>query len=295
VTPAKIREQAYLLGPRKSLVGIITESGTPVEGRPTVVILNAGIIHRVGPSRLNVLMARALAAAGCQVLRFDLSGLGDSEPRPDGLAPIDAAKADIREALDWLESARNVKRVVLAGLCSGANHALGYGGTDRRVVGLVLLDPATPKTWSYYVRHYAPRLFRPSVWYSVLRGSHPMVRDLAKRVAGRGDHDMHARFDLQSPEVRALLEQGYRGAVGQGVRFLTVLTGGQEHQHNYARQIEDAFPQVSFGDRIRSEYFEGTEHTFTAEADRARLFRLVAEWIDHTWPREGQPARAAAE
>jgi len=182
---------------------------------------------------------------------------------------------------------------VLVGLCSGANHALLYGGTDPRVTGLILLDPATPKTRSYYLRHFGPRLFRPSVWYSVIRGSHPMVQDLAKRMSGREDHDMRGRIDLQSPEVRAVLEQGYRDALEQGVRFLTVLTGGQEHQHNYARQILDAFPQVPFGDRIRSEYFEGTEHTFTAEADRARLFRLVAEWIDHTWPRQGQGAAPA--
>jgi pimeloyl-ACP methyl ester carboxylesterase len=294
---ARVSEQAYLLGPRKSLVGIVTE-GAPSEARPdrpTIVVLNAGIIHRVGPSRMNVLLARALAGSGFTVLRFDLSGLGDSEPRPDGLAPIPGGLADIREAIDWLESARGARRVVLVGLCSGANHALLYGGTDPRVAGLVLLDPATPKTFRYYVRHFTPRLFRPSVWYNVMLGRHPMVQGLAKRMAGNREEAGTPRPDLQSPEVRTVLEQAYGSALAQGVRFLVVLTGGQEHQHNYSGQVVDAFPGVDFGGRIRSEYFEGTEHTFTSEADRARLFRLVAEWIEDAGFSAGAGAGPAAD
>jgi pimeloyl-ACP methyl ester carboxylesterase len=260
-----------------------------------VVILNAGIIHRVGPSRMSVLLARSLAERGYTALRFDLSGLGDSEQRPDGIPPYEAALADIREALDWLEGARQARRVILVGLCSGANHALLYGGTDPRVVGLVLLDPATPKTFGYYMRHYTPRLFRPSVWLSVMRGEHPMVKGLAERMSKRREEPVTNRVDLQSPEVRAILEYAYRGALDQGVRLLTVLTGGQEHQHNYAEQIVDAFPGVAFGDRIRSEYFEGTQHTFTSEADRTRLFELVAEWIGQAGFAPANQARRAAD
>lgn len=290
----RITEQAFLLGPRKSLVGIVTEDAAaagPAGERPTFVILNAGIIHRVGPSRMSVLLARQLAAAGYVVLRFDMSGLGDSDPRPDGLPPIEAGVADIREALDWLESARKTRKVVLVGLCSGANHALVYGGTDPRVVGLVLLDPATPKTFGYYWRHFMPRLFRPRVWYNILRGQHPMVRGLARRVAGnRVDVEGPQRVDLQSPEVRAYLEDAYRKALEQDIRFLAVFTGTLEDKHNYREQVLDAFPKVRFGERMRLEYFETAEHTFTAEVDRERLYRVVAEWVEGSGLAKAQAA-----
>ncbi len=97
-------------------MGIIAQGAAarPTD-RPAAVILNAGIVHRVGPNRMFVTLARRLAAAGTFVLRFDLSGIGDSETRNDGLAPFDSSLADIREVLDMLESTRQIRRVVLAG------------------------------------------------------------------------------------------------------------------------------------------------------------------------------------
>ncbi len=280
---AAVREQAFLLGPRQSLVGILTEPADPQAGenRPTFVILNAGIIHRVGPSRMNVLLARALASAGHDVLRFDLSGLGDSEPRPDGLAPFEAALADVREAIDWLETRRGARSIVLVGLCSGADHSLLYGGRDRRVRGLILIDPSTPRTRRYYVRHYGPRLIRPSVWFNVVLGRHLRVRRLAARLAGRGDPATY-RPDLQSPEVHAILESAYRAALDQGVRLLMVFTSGLEHRLNYREQVLDAFPDVAFGDRLRLEYLQGADHTFTSEVHRSRLIGIATEWAGQT-------------
>ena len=293
MTLPRLREQAYLLGPRKSLVGVMCERADGGESdRPTFVILNAGIIHRVGPSRMNVQLARALAQAGYPALRFDLSGIGDSEPRADNLPPFEASLADIREAIDWLEGVRKVRRVVLVGLCSGANQSLLYGGGDPRVVGLVLLDPATPRTWGYYLRYYLPRMVSPRVWYNVLRGRHRMVRGLAKTMTGNRDEVQEADVvDLQSPEVRGVLERAYRSALDQRIQMLVALTSGVEDQHNYPGQILDAFPGVPFGDRLEVEYFDGAHHTFASEADRSRLFALVLDWAARA-PFEGRAAPA---
>ena len=75
-------EKALLFGEGKSLVGIVTlpAESSPVD-RPGIVILNAGVLHRVGPNRVHVQMARALAELGFTVLRFDLSSIGDSRAR----------------------------------------------------------------------------------------------------------------------------------------------------------------------------------------------------------------------
>jgi len=62
-------------------------------------------------------LARRLAALGYAAVRFDLSGSGDSERRPDVLNLLDAALVDIRETLDSLESSIQLRRAILVGLC----------------------------------------------------------------------------------------------------------------------------------------------------------------------------------
>ena len=91
VLGVRTRELTVLMGRHKSLVGIFTESSQSpaVTAPPTVVLLNAGIVHRVGPNRMHVLLARALAAAGISSLRFDMSGIGDSPSRPEATTPLE--------------------------------------------------------------------------------------------------------------------------------------------------------------------------------------------------------------
>lgn len=288
-------EQTLLLGQSKGLVGVITPPLPPADGAPAredppfVIVLNAGIIHRVGPNRLHVSLARALSADGFPVLRVDLSGLGDSAPREDGSAPLDATLADIREIIDTLQATRQVKRVVLMGLCSGADHSVIYASTDPRVVGVALLDPSIPRTTGYYVKHYSGRMLSLRTWKNVAMGRHPLWKLLKKRPApalpdGEGDApvDMAAArpaVTLEHPEVRAYLENAYGRALGNGAQFLAVLTSDRERQHNYGGQLEDAFPSLDFKGRLLIEYFDRCDHTFTTLASQQRLVGLVRRWM----------------
>jgi pimeloyl-ACP methyl ester carboxylesterase len=282
-----IREQALLLGKRKSLVAILAQDSASVPTaaeRPAIVILNSGIIHRVGPNRIFVQLARMLAEAGHLVMRFDLSGIGDSEARSDGLAPLDGALADIREALDSLEAARQVRRVILIGLCSGADHSIVYGGQDPRVIGVVLIDPSVPRTRGYYMRHYRGRLFRWSSWLNFASGRHPFWRILRKAlrpVAPPAADEPHLEPppDLQAAQVRKFLENAYGRTVAAGVDIMAIFTGGREDQHNDPRQLLEAFPAVAFGSQLHLECISSADHTFTCQADRCRLMDLITEWI----------------
>ena len=291
---SSVKEQATLLGARKSLVGIIAQ-GAAARGtdRPAVVILNAGIVHRVGPYRMFVSLARRLAAAGSFVVRFDLSGIGDSETRNDGLAPLDSSLADIREVLDTLESTRQIRRVVLVGLCSGADQAVIYGANDPRVVGVVMIDPSIPPTWRYYANHLRGRVFRLRSWLNLASANHPLwrrlsgraVKPLKVRPAGEASAITLDAFEMQrpaadTPEIRAFLERAYAGACASGVQFLTVLTGDLGSQHNYREQLLDAFPRVPLKSRMQLEYYTPADHTFTAEAHREWLLQLVEGWIE---------------
>lgn len=283
-----VREQALMLGSQKSMVGILTP-GQPQRGgtdRPFVIMLNAGIIHRVGPNRLHVELARTLAADGYSSLRLDLSGIGDSDKRADGLPLLAATLADIREVLDGLEASRGARQFVLLGLCAGADHSVFYAGADPRVVGLVLIDPSIPRTRGYYLRHYGRRLLKVRSWLNFAGSLPGHVSRLAQARSlepvaqdPRESQDATEEPSIDSAEARAYLESAYQNAVDQGIEFLAVFSGDQEGRHNYRGQILDALQRVSFGSRLRLVRLGDSDHTFTFEADRRQLFDLIREWM----------------
>jgi pimeloyl-ACP methyl ester carboxylesterase len=284
------KEMALLLGPRKSMVGVLApgakgaESADSASAKPMVVVLNAGIIHRVGPNRLHVALARQLAARGYDVLRFDLSGIGDSAPRDDALHPFESALADIREVLDGMESMRGVERFILIGLCSGADQALIASERDPRVVALGLLDPSIPRTRGYFLRHWSRRLLSLRTWRNVLVGKHSLWRRLAgagARNARVGEAPAAAPLTLESPAVRAALESAYRQVIARRVKILAVFAGsaGREYRLNYRAQMLEAFPTIDFASCLRIEFFKDVDHTFSGERDRALLLSTIEDWF----------------
>src|SRR5689334_21003043 len=113
-------ERARRFGDEQTLVGIVTEPPAGVLPRAAVVLLNAGVVHRVGPNRMHVEIARGLAALGLVVVRVDLSGLGDSESRRDSTPFERAAVLETQGVMSALAAQYGVSRFVTAGLCSGA-------------------------------------------------------------------------------------------------------------------------------------------------------------------------------
>lgn len=278
-------EQAVTLGQAKSLVGVLARpSGSARGGRPAVVILNTGIIHRVGHHRMYVTMARQLAAAGHTVLRFDFSGIGDSRSRADNIAPMDSCLADVQDALDWLTSSYNVTQVVLIGLCSGADVALRFGYRDRRVVGMALFDPAIPPTTRFYVDYIFRRMTRLRSWLTFVSGRGRIWADIISRI-GFAIRSRSVALDegLVDPRSRGELEALYRRTLEHDIRLLVVLTGGDmAGRQTYREQLLDAFPTVPFEDRLQLEFFADCDHTFAPAEDRARLNGLTQDWLAST-------------
>lgn len=276
----KINEHVHLLGRQRSLVGIMTRAPAAVSNQnPTVLILNTGIVHRVGHHRMFVSLSRALAGIGFNVLRFDFAGVGDSEPRTDGLSPLDSSLADLDEVLDWLEQERRISRVIMVGLCSGADHAILHCQSDPRVVALVLMDPSIPTTTRFYARYILQRATRLRSYISVAIGRSNLVRLwVSELIHGRRSASDTRPFSLENLRFHHYLRQSYRNAIGNGVQILAVFTGDTLRQ-TYREQMLDAFPDIAFGDRLKLEFLQSTDHVFTSQTDRARLFEIVLNWI----------------
>src|SRR5688572_23958863 len=150
---------------------------------PAFIMLNSGLLHRVGPHRLYVELARALAAQGIPSLRFDFSGIGDSGPRTDQVQARLAAVDETREAMDLLHERIGSRSFVLVGVCSGADAAFRTAARDHRVVGTVMIDGLPYRSWRFFLRHYLRRLIRPSSWRNVFTGRHPLWSPLRRQEA----------------------------------------------------------------------------------------------------------------
>ena len=279
----QISEKPVIFGKQRSLTGIVTRpSGLNAPANDfAVVILNTGIIHRVGHHRMYVTFSRAIADAGLPVLRFDFSGIGDSESRTDGLPPLEASLADIKEALDWFEASIQVKHFVIIGLCAGADHAVVYAANDPRVVGLVLMEPTIPPTQRFIREYIFGRLLNLKSWKSVMFGSSYVRRMVLERVLSVAVPGWQPRRStLTHPKIRAQLEQIYGKVAARGVKLLVILAGHKQFT-TYGEQLRDAFPSVAFGKNLESEFFNDCDHIFTSEADRRKILALLLPWLQN--------------
>jgi len=153
------------------LVGVLHRAAGE-QGDVAVLVVVGGPQYRVGSHRQFVSSARALAAAGFPVLRFDSRGMGDSD---GDYAGFEYVTDDIRAAIDAIEAACQPRRgVVLLGLCDAASAALMYCHSDPRVVGLVLMNPWVRSEQSQAAvvvrRYYVARLLQADFWRKLVSG-----------------------------------------------------------------------------------------------------------------------------
>ena len=141
--------ETALRTPEGDLFAITTQPGPAQSTTPRMVVLpNAGSVCNIGPNRIYVQIARALAASGITVVRFDLRNLGESVTGDvnDANAPYpDSASDDLSEMLQFLRTRFKPENLTLAGLCSGSHASYHYGLSKpvADVDELILINPLT--------------------------------------------------------------------------------------------------------------------------------------------------------
>ena len=293
-TPLRtFRERILQLGAESNIIGIVTEpaagKGTPRDpsaALPMVIFLNAGVLHRVGPHRLHVFLARQLAQSGFPGLRLDLSGIGDSRGVPGELTFRASAVADARAAMDRVSADTGIVRFVLFGLCSGADNALATAQVDPRVVGLVLIDAPAYATWRALLRDLRRRIstrIQHPVWST--RRSFQSLKDRLQKIAVRSGFGAKSPDDVpesaqsagrQSPpqaEYAALL----KGLLDRGTRIFSVYSGGLGRRYNHRDQLFEVFPALR--GRLEVAFFPAANHVFTELAQRNELIVTVTRWF----------------
>jgi dienelactone hydrolase len=284
-----VREQPVQLGPDGHLVGVVARpAAAPAATRPTVLLLNAGVLHRVGPHRLHVILARRLAVRGLRSLRLDLSGIGDSRPVPGSLSFRASSVADTRAAMDWLdgEGGGGAGRYVIFGLCSGADNALATAAADPRVAGLVLVDPPAYTTPRAKVRRLARRVQTAGARETVRRGATALLKRARSRwgeltgAEAEADPDPDDTAYTGGREVppAATYRAQLTALVGRGVAILSIYSGALGDRYNHPDQLFELFPELR--GKVDRAYFPAANHMFTELAAQAELVTAVTAWID---------------
>ncbi|HEX4871875.1 MAG TPA: alpha/beta fold hydrolase [Nevskiaceae bacterium] len=260
------REQLLRFGPGGGLIGVLSLPAGEAAGRAPLLIPNTGLEHRVGPNRLHVELARGLAADGVPVLRLDLAGMGDSA-RP---AAGSDAVADLRAALDALQSRGLGGRYRVLGLCSGAHDAHGLAVADPRIVGAAFLDGYA----------YATARFRRRYWLSRLGDPRRILAALGRRLRPPADSaaDPSALDYFVTPPL-ARFHSELAGLQSRGLHLLYLYTGEVQNEYNYREQLLDAVPALRDDPRLDLHHWPQADHTFSRPGMRADLLALLRGWL----------------
>jgi pimeloyl-ACP methyl ester carboxylesterase len=299
-------EHVHLFGESRSLVGIVTDprsvdDATARSELVAAIFLNAGVIHRVGPSRLYVHLARAFAQLGWMAVRFDHSGIGDSPVRPDGRSFEESATLEARAVMDALESTYGIRRFALVGLCSGAVTAFETARIDERVVGVVMINPqgfADIAEWNEFVqnrgyarKYWTQSLFSPASWRKALTGRAD-YRRLARVLWRQATAAASAEHTAPVAErVAAVLNELLRRRV-QTLLVCSEGDDGVEYMNVILGQDVRRMPSLP---GLTVEILVGADHSFTIRESQRRIVEVVRRWVAGLGLEEGRVADVDAE
>jgi len=289
-----LSEVHYVLVGDARLSGVVTEPRRDEMRRRGIILLNAGATHHVGPNRMYVTLARRWAQNGYVVLRLDLSGLGDSgsgnDPTENEVYPASAV-TEIRAAVDFLRAQYGVNSISLAGLCSGAYHALRAAVADTAVTRIILVNPLNfaardGKTQNDLIRlgfEHSPALYLrqniPSRFWKRLMSGQVNIPKLLNVYA----HYAHELLKWVGRDLARSLRLPLPGDLGnelqelasRGVSVVFIFASGEPGIAVLRHRAGSAVKHL--GPRCRVHTIEGADHIFSQRGPRALLEAKLTE------------------
>lgn len=266
-----------------TLVGVIASPASPAKVGVLVVV--GGPQYRAGSHRQFVLLARALAARGVPVMRFDCRGMGDSTGEARDFEHIDE---DIGAAVaTFFGHVAGLEGVVLWGLCDGASACCFHAPGNPRVAGMVLVNPwvRTPagQAETYLKHYYWKRLADPRFWKKLLRGGVRLGASLRSLVsmagqAASGQGGGQARGPARGPDLPDRMSGGVARC---SVRFAVMLSGRDYVAREFEQAARDRreWRELLRGPRAEVVVFETADHTFSSRERRDALALATWDWL----------------
>lgn len=295
-----MKETIIKFGPQKKLLGIVSNPDTPIENAPVTIMLNTGVINRVGPYQLHVDITRSLANAGFRAVRMDMSSFGDSAVREDADNSDEASLKDLRDAFDALGERYGATKFILVGLCSGAYRAHTIAHADPRVVGLIAIDGITFQTLAVLRYAIRERLLSFKHWknnFQLFRYRRKSInlRSPDKPNFGRVHiklflsktlkffnrkraHDNFAEAALFTDDLdrKAVLRE-QETMLSRGTKMLYIFSGGLPYFTSREQFIE-MFDRTPNNDNFQLSIYPNANHTFMLLEDRRALVSEITNW-----------------
>ena len=269
-------------------------------GARGVLIVVGGPQYRVGSHRQFTLLARHLAADGVTVLRFDYRGMGDSEGE---LRTFEDLEDDLRCAIDkFLEEVPSLNELVIWGLCDAASAALFYAYRDKRITGLVLLNPwvrtdqGAAQTYlkHYYLARFFEREFWSKVWngrFNYSKATQSLAKMVAQAFSGRkriaasvkNKKDKETGFD-RSCDPANLPERMLDGLSHFRGKILLITSGNDLTAQEFLNLANNSrkWKKLLSSSRISRLNLPEANHTFSRQEWREKVAVWTSEWI-HSW------------
>jgi dienelactone hydrolase len=265
-------------GPGDALMGMLT---APVRQAPAGVaclMFNMGANHRVGPRRINVKLAHALAARGVGSLRFDLGGIGDSEALNTAPDVQTRAVHALEAAMDVAERQLGARQFVIVAMCSGVEQAMGVAADDARVVAISLFDGfAFPERRSRWERTVRRALAAPA---------HPAFPGKAKRWLQRHLLKSHSTKPLPGFFTESKPQDTNAAWFGATLKRLVerkvavqLLYSGSLHVRDRGRDQLGPFAREPYAQALHYEFMREVDHTVCTERGQQLFLQCVGDWV----------------
>jgi exosortase A-associated hydrolase 1 len=250
-----------------------------------VLIVVGGPQYRVGSHRQFTLLARSLAGQGIAAMRFDYRGMGDSEGAARTFEDVDE---DLRAAIDSFQQAvPAVREVVVWGLCDAASAAMFYAGRDKRVTGLVLLNPwartADGHAKATLKHYYGNRLLDAELWKKILSGRFDFAAAAASlsRLAAAALRPKPAAAPGAGQCTLALPERMLDGLSRFHGRVLLIISPADLTAQEFLDMTKASLPwqRLLADPRVTRHALDGADHTFSRRVWRDQVSSWTGNWV----------------
>jgi pimeloyl-ACP methyl ester carboxylesterase len=291
ISTASFTEEPVTFGLGQKLAGILCRPGVAVSSDFVLLIGNAGSVPQPGYARFHVRLARMLAAAGIASLRFDFSGIGESEAGVEEFTHVYNTDRcpDFVAAIDLLDGF-GYRCFGVAGLCSGAYHAWCASITDERIGTVILVNPSTflwrkDQDFAQFVsnstkstKFYLDGMAQSSSWRRLLCGQLDLPKaartlrtHMLRYLKSVGGHTLAA---LGWPTDETRLRRAVRQLNIRGVRVLFLLGStdlGVDVVRAHFGHLKVPFGQI--------ELLTGVDHAISRLAMQQKTGQAVVEFL----------------
>jgi hypothetical protein len=186
-------------------------------------------------------------------------------------------------------------RFVLAGLCSGADIAFQLGIKERRVAGVVMMNPRTFLVHDLATvdankgaRYYQDSLFKKEKWVKLLKGEVDVVRAARmvapklKTMAIRRATQLVDRIRPGLIKHEAVIEDvpsALRTMAERGVDTFLVVTIHDPGVDFIDTHYGDGMRELAQVKNFRREDLAGTDHTFTSVWSQGHVKQTVKDHL----------------